>query len=290
MDMRVFRNSAESLPPRDLVTMLALGIEPPPLPLFRRLFEGGSATEALRRLRASGWAPGARAVRRAEFWVRDARDAGRRLLIWGAAGYPPRLAEIGSPPVALDVAGPADLGAPSVAIVGSRRATDSGLGTARAFGAGLAGAGLAVVSGLARGIDAAAHRGALDADGVTLAVLGAGHDRLYPPEHAPLARRIAARGAVITEFPPGTVPLPRHFPRRNRIVAGLTLGALVVEAAERSGSLSTARQAADNDREVFAIPGPLGSEASRGCHALIRSGACLVTSVDDVLEELPPLD
>lgn len=219
-------------------------------------------------------------------WRAAAAAAGRRLLLLGQPGYPPQLAEIAVPPIALDLAGATDLAVPAVAVVGSRRATPYGIGLAERFASGLAEAGLVVVSGLARGVDAAAHRGALRAGGRTVAVLGSAHDRPYPPEHRELARDCCAAGAVLTEFPPGTRPLPHHFPRRNRIIAGLTLGTLVVEAAERSGSLATARHAVDSGREVFAVPGPVGSETSAGCHALIRLGATLVTAVPDILEEL----
>ncbi len=225
-------------------------------------------------------------LEQAKRWRETATAAGRRLLILGQAGYPERLAEIAVPPVALDAAGETDLAAAAVAVVGSRRATPYGIAVAERFARGLAEAGLTVVSGLARGVDAAAHRAALEAGGRTVAVLGSAHDCLYPPEHRELARASAASGAVVTEFPPGTRPLPHHFPRRNRIIAGLTLGTLVVEAAERSGSLASARHAVDSGREVFAIPGPLGSETSAGCHALIRLGATLTTSVADILEEL----
>ena len=219
-------------------------------------------------------------------WRDTASAAGRRLLILGQPGFPPPLAEIAVPPIALESAGDADLAAPGVAVVGSRRATPYGIAVAERLAAGLAEAGLMVVSGLARGIDAVAHRAALEAGGRTVAVLGSAHDSLYPPEHRDLARACRAAGAVLTEFPPGTRPLPHHFPRRNRIIAGLTLGTLVVEAAERSGSLATARHAVDSGREVFAVPGPVGSETSAGCHALIRLGATLVTGVADILEEL----
>ncbi len=282
-------NFPEDLELRDLKTLVALAIEQPPRREPPDRLHEASAADVAHELRRTGRMPDSGALAGAEAWIRAVRGTGRRLLVRGAAGYPPLLGEIGSPPLVLDVEGDADLAAPSVAVVGSRRSTRYGLSRARSFAVGLARAGFTVVSGLARGIDGAAHRGALEAEGFTIAVLGSAHDRMYPPEHADLARRIAARGAVVTEFPPGTAPLPRHFPRRNRIVAGLALGALVVEAAERSGSLSTARQAADNNREVFAIPGPVQSETSRGCHSLIRAGACLVTSVDEILEELPPL-
>lgn len=225
-------------------------------------------------------------VEQAGRWRETAAAARRRLVFLGQPGYPPLLAEIAVPPIALEVAGDVDLAAPAVAIVGSRRATPYGIAIAERFAAGLAAAGLVVVSGLARGVDAAAHRAALRAGGRTVAILGSAHDHLYPPEHRELARDCSAYGAVLTEFSPGTRPLPHHFPRRNRIIAGLTLGTLVVEAAERSGSLATARHAVDSGREVFAVPGPVGSDTSAGCHALIRVGAALVTSVQDILEEL----
>ena len=219
-------------------------------------------------------------------WREEAAAAGRRLLILGQPGYPARLAEIAVPPIALDAAGEIDLAAPAIAVVGSRRATPYGIGVAERLASGLAEAGFVVVSGLARGVDAAAHRAALEAGGRTVAVLGSAHDSLYPPEHRELARACSAAGAVLTEFSPRTRPLPHHFPRRNRIIAGLTLGTLVVEAAERSGSLATARHAVDSGREVFAVPGPIGSATSAGCHALIRQGATLITGVAHIVEEL----
>jgi len=205
------------------------------------------------------------------------------------ADYPPGLLAIADPPALLYVRGdPAALARPALAVVGARNATAGGLANARAFARHLAGAGWCVVSGLARGIDAAAHEGALEADpgGGTAAVLGTGMDRVYPRAHAPLAERIAERGALVSEFAPGTPPLPQHFPRRNRLVAGLARGVLVVEAASRSGSLSTARLAAEGGREVFAIPGSIHSPLSRGCHALIRQGARLVETALDIEEEL----
>ena len=177
----------------------------------------------------------------------------------------------------------------SIAIVGSRHATRYGRNQARRLAAGLARAGLTVVSGLARGIDGEAHRGALEAGGRTLAVLGGGLLAMFPPEHEQLARDVAASGAVISEFPPRMVPQSGFFPQRNRVISGISLGTIVVEAAERSGALITARHAYEQGREVFAVPGPIDSRASRGPHALIRDGARLVQSVDDVLEELGPL-
>ena len=268
---------------------IALAERPPPRERAR-CFERDGLDAAVSTFRQRfGELPAGR-LETARLWRDAATAAGHRLLILGQPGFPPRLAEIAVPPIALEVAGDSDLAAPGVAVVGSRRATPYGIAVAERLAAGLAEAGLVVVSGLARGVDAAAHRAALEAGGRTVAVLGSAHDSLYPPEHRELARACCASGAVLTEFPPGTRPLPHHFPRRNRIIAGLTLGTLVVEAAERSGSLATARHAVDSGREVFAVPGPIGSETSAGCHALIRLGATLVTGVADILEELglPP--
>jgi len=204
-------------------------------------------------------------------------------------GYPQLLDRIFDPPSVLYLWGslaPAD--ALALAIVGSRRATPYGLQMAERLASELASRGLAVVSGLARGIDAAAHRGALDAGGRTLAVLGSGLDLIYPPEHRALAERIAASGAVLTEQPLATPPLAANFPRRNRILSGLTLGTIVVEATGKSGSLITAGHALDQDREVFAVPGAVGEPGSEGTHRLIQQGAKLVTCAEDVLAELRP--
>ena len=264
---------------------IALADRPPPRERARCFEETDLETAVSTFRNRFGDLPAGR-LEAARRWRDTATAAGRRLVILGQPGFPPRLAEIAVPPIALEAAGDTDLAAPAVAVVGSRRATPYGILVAERLAAGLAEAGLVVVSGLARGVDAAAHRAALGAGGRTVAVLGSAHDSLYPPEHRDLARACSASGAVLTEFPPGTRPLPHHFPRRNRIIAGLTLGALVVEAAERSGSLATARHAVDSGREVFAVPGPIGSETSAGCHALIRLGATLVTGVADILEEL----
>lgn len=208
------------------------------------------------------------------------------------ACYPERLRQLADPPLVLYLEGnPQALARPSLAIVGARNATPAGLQNAQAFAQALARAGWLIVSGLARGIDAAAHLGALagaPAPLATLAVLGCGPDIIYPARHAALARRIADQGAIVSDYPPGTPPLPGHFPRRNRLVAGLTLGTLVIEAALRSGSLVTARLAAEHNREVFALPGSIHAPLARGCHALIRQGAKLVETVADILEELPP--
>jgi DNA processing protein len=179
------------------------------------------------------------------------------------------------------------LAEPQIAMVGSRNPTPGGIDTAREFASYLAGLGLVITSGMAIGIDGAAHTGALES-GRTIAVLGTGPDRVYPAAHRDLARRIAERGALLTEFPPGTGPHASHFPRRNRVISGLSLGTLVVEAAPRSGSLITARYAMEQGREVFAIPGSIHNPLARGCHELIRQGAKLVDSADQVLEEVGP--
>jgi DNA processing protein len=204
--------------------------------------------------------------------------------------YPQMLREIPDPPGILFVRGgfqPSD--ALSIAIVGTRHATKYGLQQAERLASALVRAGVTVVSGLARGIDAAAHRGALAAGGRTIAVLGGGILKLYPPEHKNLAEDVVAGGALISEAPPRTAPHAGCFPQRNRIISGLSLGSVIVEAGDRSGALITARLAMEQGREVFAVPGRVDSRASRGCHRLIRDGAKLVESVDDILEELGPL-
>jgi DNA processing protein len=177
----------------------------------------------------------------------------------------------------------------AIAIVGTRHATRYGLAQAERLASGLTRVGFTIVSGLARGIDGAAHRGALDAGGRTIAVLGSGILNLYPPEHATLARDVAASGCVLSEAPPRMMPLSGAFPQRNRIISGLSVGTIVVEAANRSGALITARHAYEQGREVFAVPGPVDSRLSHGCHALIKDGAKLVENIDDVLAELGPL-
>src|SRR5881296_3865600 len=205
----------------------------------------------------------------------------------GDPNYPALLGAIPSPPT-LYVRGAVTVDdALALAIVGARDATPYGVEVAERLAGELGARGVTIVSGLARGIDAAAHRGALDAGGRTLAVLGCGIDVVYPPENARLANAIAARGALVTQFAPGTAPLPYHFPARNRTLAALVLGVLVVEAAERSGSLSTAGFAADLGREVFAVPGKITSPTSAGVHKLLRDGARLVESWTDVVQELP---
>jgi DNA processing protein len=212
-----------------------------------------------------------------------------RLLRCTEADFPPQLENIPQPPAALFVVGDASLLLyPQVAIVGARSASASGLVHARAFARALVQAGFAITSGMADGIDGAAHAAALDAGAVTLAVIGTGPDRVYPRKHHALAQRIAAQGVLISEFPPGTAARADHFPRRNRIIAGLSLGTLVIEAGLRSGSLITARLAAEQGREVFALPGSIHNPLARGCHRLIRDGARLVESVAEIIETLAP--
>jgi DNA processing protein len=204
--------------------------------------------------------------------------------------YPPLLKEIADPPLVLFVQGDVDLlASKQLAIVGSRNPTAVGELCAAGFAKHLTEMGLTVTSGLAVGIDAAAHRGALQGSGRTIAVAGTGLDRVYPARHRELAHEIMARGALVSEFPPGTPPRPENFPRRNRIISGLSLGTLVVEAALQSGSLITARLAAEQGREVFAIPGSIQNPLARGCHALLRQGAKLVETAQDILEELDAL-
>jgi DNA processing protein len=201
--------------------------------------------------------------------------------------YPPLLRELRLRPRLLYVAGNADaLNDPQLAIVGSRNPTAAGRDTAFEFAESLAACGLAITSGLAEGIDSAAHRGALAAQGITLAVLGNGIDRIYPRSNQRLSEEISVRGALLSEFPLATPPRRENFPQRNRIIAALSMGTLVVEAARRSGSLITARLAGDQNRELFAVPGSIHNPLSRGCHELIRQGAKLTESVSDILSEL----
>jgi DNA processing protein len=201
--------------------------------------------------------------------------------------YPVQLKEIANPPPVLFVKGdPSVLTTPQIAIVGSRNPSAMGVKTALEFAQALAGAGLTITSGMALGIDAASHQGAIQALGHTIAVAGTGLDRVYPACHKQLARQIVDHGALISEFPPGTLAKASHFPRRNRIISGLCLGLLVVEAAQQSGSLITARLALEQNREVFAIPGSIHNPLARGCNALIRQGAKLVETAEDIFEEL----
>jgi len=267
---------------------------------FRKLIDAfGCASSALS-APASAWRalglPAACAEARREPDVRDGASAalawlerpGQHLLMWDDPEYPALLAEISDPPPLLFVAG--DVGIlerPQVGMVGSRRASRPGLDTAAAFARSLAGAGFVITSGLALGIDSAAHQGALDVGGATIGVLGTGLEKLYPQRNRQLAARMAAEGsAVVSEFPLDAGPVASNFPRRNRIISGLSLGVLVVEASVASGSLITARLAAEQGREVYAIPGSIHHPGARGCHQLIRDGAVLVETVEHILEAL----
>lgn len=214
----------------------------------------------------------------------------RRLLTLGDPLFPAALLQTPDPPLLLFAQGRIELAQRrALALVGSRRASAQGLDTARRLAHELAEHGYTIVSGMAQGIDGAAHEGALGSEAGTIAVVGTGLDRVFPRSHLPLARRIAEEGLLLSEFPLGTPPLAQNFPMRNRIIAGLALGTLVVEAALQSGSLITARLAADMGREVFAVPGSIHAEQSRGCHALLRQGAKLVERWEDVVEELAPV-
>jgi DNA processing protein len=232
-------------------------------------------------LRSKETAP---AVARALRW---AEAPGHAVLTLADASYPRLLLEIPDPPALLYAVGrPELLADPALAIVGSRNATAQGVRNAEQFAHAFSAAGFAIVSGLAMGIDAAAHRGGLAARGSTIAVLGTGVDVAYPRQNAELAARIAQSGLLLSEFPLGSTAVAHHFPRRNRLISGLAQGCLVVEAALASGSLITARAALEQGREVFAVPGSIHSPLSKGCHALIKQGAKLVESADDVLAEL----
>jgi len=226
----------------------------------------------------------------AEDEIELCREHGIRILTDADPRYPELLRQIPDPPGVLFLRGelkPQD--GLAIAIVGTRHPTQYGLRQAGRLAASLARAGLTIISGLARGIDGAAHRGALEAGGRTLAVLASGVLNIYPPEHEKLAAEVAAQGALVSEAPPRGEPLAGAFPQRNRLISGMALGAIIVEAADRSGALITARHAMEQGREVFAVPGRIEDRTSRGCHRLIRDGAKLIESPDDVLEELGPL-
>jgi DNA processing protein len=245
-----------------------------------------SVSALLNAAAASAWRAGAEPaeIARVLAWL---EEPGNHLLTLADAEYPAALLETADPPTVLYLKGSVDrLSMPGLAIVGSRNATPQGLATAREFARVLGSAGLTIVSGLALGIDTAAHEGGLASAGSTIAVVGTGLDIVYPARNRALAHRIAAEGTIVSEFPIGTKAIPSNFPRRNRLISGLSRGVLVVEAAIRSGSLSTARFAGEQGREVLAIPGSIHSPLSRGCHALIKQGAKLVESASDILEEL----
>ena len=234
-------------------------------------------------LQAPAWAQ----VEQDLVWLQ--KDQNQLLTLFDAQ-YPRLLRDIAEPPPLLFVHGHSDvLNDPQLAIVGARKPTADGRRTAREFAQHLARSGLTITSGLALGIDAESHQGALAADGQTIAVMGTGLDRVYPARNRDLAYAIAESGALVSELPPGTPPLAENFPRRNRIISALSMGTLVVEAAQQSGSLITARLAGEQGREVFAIPGSIHNPMARGCHALIRQGAKLVETAQDILEELAPM-
>ncbi|GGZ69946.1 DNA processing protein DprA [Lysobacter xinjiangensis] len=277
-----------------LATLIAAG---GPLAPRRALLEAaGNARAALRdpSLWSASGVSGAQAaaLRRPDATMLDAVSRwlaapGHRLLAFNDPDYPPALRHAASPPLALCVAGdPALLWRPAIAVVGSRGPTPAGREHAAEFARAFARAGFVVGSGLAAGIDAAAHAATLAVDGGTVAVLGTGPDVVYPRSNTELHRRIAEAGALVTEHLPGTGPRREHFPSRNRLLAALCLGTVVVEAAERSGAMITARLAADAGREVFALPGSIRNPLARGCHRLIRDGATLVQSPEDVIEQL----
>jgi len=291
------------MPDDDLIALARLVLAGGPVLPRRRLLERhGAPAQALAAgtalWRAEGLDPAQIArlqggdpdgtLERTRRWL---QTPGHHLIGWQDADYPAPLRTISSPPLALFVDGDPDLlWRPAVAIVGSRSPTSGGRDNAHFFARSLAAAGIVVVSGMARGIDAAAHEAALAAGaGTTVAVVGTGPDIAYPPTHDRLRDHLAAQGAVVSEHPPGTAALRSHFPARNRILAGLSLGTLVVEAAEQSGALITARQAGEAGREVFAVPGSIHNPKARGCHRLIRDGAALVEEPREVVEALAPL-
>ncbi len=244
-----------------------------------------AADTGLRWLRTQSVEPGWEAADRALEWL-SAPD--HHLILLHQRGYPSQLGASSAPPLLLFVDGdPKCLCEPQLAVVGSRQATPNGMDIARNFAQLLAALGVVVTSGLARGIDGAAHRGALAGSGKTIAVLGCAIDYIYPRQHRDLAAEITKSGALVSEFPFGVAPLPANFPRRNRIISGLAVGTLVVEAALRSGSLSTAIHALEQGREVFAVPGSIQSPLSKGSHALIKQGAKLVEDIADIVDEIP---
>ena len=276
---------AARTPGLDAQQMIALAAAAPDLEALARASRTSLAALGLT-TRAIDWltAPDAARVERDLDWL---ERHGASLVAANEAGYPSLLRESPNAPAVLQVRGNiSHLSNPQIAIVGSRNPTAGGLATARVFAAFFARAGLVVTSGLALGIDAASHEGAIQGGGATLAVLGCGLDVTYPAENRALAERIVANGALVTEFPLGIEPRPHHFPQRNRIIAGLSHGVVVVEAASNSGSLITARLAGTAGREVFAVPSSIHNEVARGCHELIRQGAKLVERPEDVLSDL----
>lgn len=260
---------------------------PTPLDIFNATPEALAAVVARNKAEALCAVPGAAtldSIARALDW---AASSGRRLLALDDPDYPALLRQIADPPPLLYAIGRVELlQGPALAMVGSRNASAQGAANALAFGQALSGAGLTIVSGLALGIDSAAHQGGLRGVGSTVAVIGTGADRVYPPRNRALSEQIAAEGCILSEYPLGTPPESANFPRRNRLISGLCCGVLVVEAAARSGSLITAHVATDQGRDVFAIPGSIHAPLAKGCHQLIKEGARLVESAADVLQEL----
>jgi DNA processing protein len=280
------------IPDQSLSDLISLSFLPPWAwrDAAERLRRGAAPATVLGELlERRGSAPRERVTlrERAEAAGRVARERGIDALPWSDASYPAALAAIIDPPFVLWTRGvTAVLDRPAVALVGSRAASPHALAVAERLAADLAARGVVVVSGLARGVDSAAHRGALSGGGATIAVLGSGTDVIYPAEHAPLARDIEATGLVVSELVPGTPPLPWFFPLRNRIISGLSRAVVVIEAGEKSGSLITARLALDQGRDVLAVPGNVLSGRNRGAHALLKDGAKIVEDADDILEEL----
>ena len=261
-----------------------------PMTVFETATEELLAVEGITPRIVSAIRKHARADQFSDHEMDKAIQMGCHIITQTDSRYPNLLLQILDPPPYLYVYGDTAAFPVAVAMVGSRHATSYGLTTTRRLSSDLARQGVTVVSGLARGIDTAAHEGALQGGGNTVAVLGSGLAKIYPRENADLCRRIATQGAVVSEFPLEAGPEPHHFPQRNRIISGMSLGTVVVEATQRSGSLITARMALEQNREVFAVPGSVNSYKSMGTHALIKEGAKLVTHVGDILEELPPLD
>jgi len=281
----------------DLVDFVALSLIPSWcwLDAADGLRSGEAPADTLRRICDTRWSdrPEAFATLRSHAEVAVRRGVEQRLtpIAWSDAAYPVALSTIPDPPAVLWARGnPIALNAPAVAIVGSRAASPYALEVAERLAYDLSRAGLVVISGLARGVDSAAHRGTLQADGRTVAVLGSGADVIYPKEHEPLVRAIERDGVVISELAPGAPPLPQFFPLRNRIISGLSRAVVVIEANLKSGSLITARAALEQGRDVLAVPGNVLSGRNRGNHALLRDGAKIVESADDILEELGMLD
>jgi DNA processing protein len=261
------------------------------LSIAERLRAGDRPAAVIDRLMATHWPgdPDQRSAVYARAHAAIDRAHAQRItpVAWNDPVYPIALTTIVDPPPVLWTRGtPAAFDAPAVAIVGARAASAYGLSVAERLAADLAARGLAIVSGLARGVDSAAHRGAMSAGGVTLGIMGSGVDVIYPPEHASLAREMQQHGAVVSELVPGTPPLPQFFPLRNRIISGLSRAVVVIEAGEKSGSLITARCALEQGRDVLAVPGNVLSGRNRGAHALLKDGAKIVESADDILEEL----